>query len=64
MTARFGSPDTDLMIRFLTTRGFTLTRQWEWIAPDRDIAEDEGEVIAFLVDEWDFGGVVAHTHTG
>lgn len=47
-------------ISYLEAQGYTLTKQWEWIkpTPDHVITEREGSAIDYLVDEWDFGGVV------
>ena len=40
-------------IAFLESRGYRLTRAWTWLLPD----EREADAIAYLIEEWDFGGV-------
>ena len=49
--------------RYLKSRGFILTRQWEWIAPDRKLTEKELSAINFLILEWDYGGVLNDNHS-
>lgn len=50
-------------IAFLQSHGYTLTRGWEWVKPvsAHTISTEEWECIAFLCDEWDFGGIAQHT---
>lgn len=45
--------------RFLRSRGYTLTRGWEWRkpVPAHTVSEEEWNCITFLADEWDFGGI-------
>lgn len=50
----------DKAMNFLEGAGFVLNRDWTWgrvAAPN----EEEGRAIAFLCDEWDFGGFVRST---
>lgn len=47
-------------MNFLQSRGFILSRKWEWFHPLQDktlqtLEEDEYEAICYLVWEWDFG---------
>jgi hypothetical protein len=53
-------------ISYLEGQGFTLTKQWDWIKPTADhaISEREGSAIDYLIDEWDFGGVVFQKDDG
>ena len=45
---------------FLRERGWTLTRDWGWLKPTFEHAptEDELDAIIFLIEEWDYGGIV------
>ncbi len=55
----------DEAISYLEGRGFTLTKQWEWIkpTPDHEISMREALAITYLIDEWDFGGVLLQKDT-
>jgi hypothetical protein len=57
---RFGSLNPDGPIKYLLDHGWRLTRNFFWIPPSRDYTEPEleGECIDFLIDEWDYGGVL------
>jgi hypothetical protein len=48
-------------IGFLERAGYTLHRDWTWSKPGvsqwSDATEQERMCIAFLCDEWDFGGL-------
>lgn len=60
-------PDADgdfdtLAQGYLEDRGFTLGRDFFWIAPPHyrewiDLLQDEQLCIIYLIEEWDFGGV-------
>lgn len=52
-----GSWDASVAIAWLEARGFQLTPEFEWIAPDEQTQDEEYEVIRFLIEEWDFGGL-------
>lgn len=55
----FGDIGAEHAVCELRRRGYTLTAGWDWIAPaDRAPSEEELFWIAFLIDEWDFGGLV------
>lgn len=64
----FGT-DLDLDDRcqeYLSQRGFYLTRTWDWIPPPRinklgDLTDEEFECVMYLIEEWDFGGVLIGT---
>lgn len=45
---------------FLKSRGYKLTPEWEWIPPDPKgtPALDEQDAILYMVEEWDYGGIV------
>lgn len=56
----FGNPvGEEGPIQFLQSHGYVLRRDWHWDkpTPSHNISEDEWQCIAFLIDEWDFGGV-------
>ena len=56
---RFGSIDCGKAMAELERRGYTLTDKWEWIAPLAHVpTEEELFWIGFLVDDWDFGGLI------
>ncbi len=45
----------------LTTRGYKLTNHWNWLYSRKDVGEiieDDFEAARFLIDEWDFGGII------
>lgn len=50
----------DVAIQYLSDRGFRLRRDWCWVLPDgRDDADaTEADAIIYLIEEWDFGGMV------
>ena len=44
---------------FLMKHGFVLTREWHWIVPPgHKITEKERDAVIFLIEEWDFGGIL------
>jgi hypothetical protein len=53
---RFGDIGCEHAEAALKARGYTLTKDWEWLAPAGHIPT-EGECfwMGFLVDEWDYG---------
>lgn len=55
--------DDQKAIRFLITRGYRLTRRWQW-KPPRDASGNkvqptdiEQRAIRYLIEEWDFDGL-------
>lgn len=65
IVARFGSIDCGPVVDWLRARGFTLTPDWLWDLPvsratngSMNLTDEECDAINFLVDEWDFGGVI------
>lgn len=57
----FGDPISDAgPMDFLESRGYTLTKDWEWIppVPSHTINHSEYNCFMFLIEEWDFGGIV------
>jgi DNA-binding winged helix-turn-helix (wHTH) protein len=51
--------DDDRAIKYLEKRGYKLTKHWTWIlpTPNHQITDEEDSAIAYLVFEWDFGGI-------
>lgn len=46
-------------IKRLEEKGYTLTEDWLWIPPvNHEPTEYELFIIGFLIDEWDFGGIL------
>lgn len=45
---------------YLQSRGYRLTKDWFWIKPSHDhvMTDEEVEAIIFLIEEWDYGGVM------
>ena len=60
----FGDPISDQgPIKYLHEQGYKLTPQWVWIPKPgvtkySDMTEKEYLCMLFLVDEWDFGGLI------
>lgn len=56
----WGSIDDGGPSQFLKERGWHLTQGWNWIAPKPDYTptDDEFFAIGFLIDEWDWGGII------
>jgi hypothetical protein len=61
MRARFNSIDTAPIGRFLISKGWQLSRDWNWhkkgITNYGEIPDDELDCIIFLNHEWDYGVV-------
>lgn len=60
MNEMFGDPVSDAgPIQYLEERGYRLLDSWSWRKPTltHKVTEEEGLCIAFLQDEWDFGGI-------
>jgi hypothetical protein len=50
-------------LRFLKSQGYKLRRDWQWDAPEKvyapaDMTRAENLCVNYMIDEWDFGGVV------
>lgn len=60
LQAKWPGMDREAM-QFLEAAGYTLTPGWEWIKPNPGHPPTEREISAmqYLIDEWDFGGMVA-----
>lgn len=60
----FGDPISDVgPTQFLLLQGFALTPGYTWMPPiDRpkwdQLTDDEQDCVRFLIEEWDFGGVI------
>ena len=48
---------------FLEQEGFVLNPTWEWTPPERPMTAEEWSAVFFMIDEWDFGGVVVRAVT-
>lgn len=57
---RFGSIDLFAPIEWLKAQGFELLESFSWVPPNGgdSISDDEWKAIDFLMQEWDFEGVV------
>lgn len=55
----FGSIGETGPMRFLESHGYKLQGDWHWErpTPSHNISQDEWYCLAFLMDEWDFGGI-------
>lgn len=55
------SAGDDRAMDYLKKKGYYLTSEWLWIkpSPNHVVTREENSAIAFLVLEWDFGGIVA-----
>lgn len=64
MKERFGDPISDAgPIKFLEDAGYKLMRGWQWepktgVKVLKDMTQPEWECLLFLIQEWDFGGLV------
>lgn len=61
MQARFGSLDSEGPEQFLKDAGYILTRKWLWrpkpgVTKYEEMTQDEFDCLAFLLQEWDYGG--------
>lgn len=46
-------------VNFLKARGWVLTPQWCWKMPEgHEPTSDELLCVQYLIEEWDFGGIV------
>lgn len=63
MLAWFGSIDSNGPEAFLESRGYVLTRGWEWRlpVPAHTLRDEEILCIKFLMQEWDYGSLTAKT---
>lgn len=57
-TKRFGDIDAFGPQEFLREHGFTLTKEYWWEVPARELTADEWRALEFLYDEWDYGWIV------
>lgn len=58
----FGSIDSDGPERFLWSRGYVLTRGYQWQLPTlaHTMRDEELQCIRFLIFEWDYGGLATN----
>lgn len=65
MNYYFGDPVEDEgPIKFLEDRGYKLTQKWTWVPPEKEhhVTLKEHLCIQFLIEEWDFGGLMWPTN--
>lgn len=56
---KWDGPDDTVAMQFLEDQGYRLLKNWTWLAPDnRNPSDDEFSAVLFLIQEWDFGGIV------
>lgn len=56
--ARWNGPDDSYAQQYLKNMGYRLNRDWTWTPPaGREPTRMELDAIAFLINEWDMGGV-------
>jgi len=49
----------ELATKYLQERGYALTKDWYWVIPPRHKpTKKEIDAVAYLCDEWDFGGMI------
>lgn len=55
-----GYLDENRVIKWLEERKYVLRDDWHWTppAPDHVVTDDEDTAITWLMQEWDFGGVI------
>lgn len=54
--------DDRTAMQYLFDRGLRLDRTWYWVTDnDRTLTDEEADAIAYLIEEWDFGGYI-HRH--
>ena len=54
---RWGHPDESVAEKFLELRGYELLKSWNWRVPENHTpTDDELSAVAYLCDEWDYGG--------
>ena len=64
MKKRFGDYSDDQgPIKYLKDAGYKLTKKWQWepkpgVTNPAQMTQEEFECMAFLVHEWDFGGLI------
>jgi hypothetical protein len=56
-----GDASDHAVVAFLEQRGWTLDREWQWHKSGQTyqtMPQDEYLAVLFMIDEWDYGGVV------
>jgi hypothetical protein len=56
----WNGPAEDTACLFLEGLGYRLTAEWFWVppSPGHVVTPKERSAIEFLIDEWDYGGVI------
>ena len=57
--ARWPGMDSEAL-DFLEGQGYVLRRDWHWMRPNPDhlVTDREEDAILYLIQEWDFGGLI------
>ena len=60
--------DDNIAVQFLKSHGYKRTKHWEWIPPNgvnlQTMHQDDYLHMLYLIEEWDFGGLVEnHPHS-
>lgn len=57
---KWNGPDDTTAIKYLESRGYKLTRGWDWELPEgqNKPTDEELSAIEFMFQEWDYGGWV------
>lgn len=61
LNEEWDGPGDETAIRYLQDAGYWLTPRREWVMPwgRHDPTPKASSAIRFLIDEWDFGGIVS-----
>lgn len=49
--------DSETAIEFLRERGYVLHEDWTWTTESNTQTDEELDAIAYLIEEYDFGGL-------
>lgn len=60
LRAEWDGPGDEKAIGYLQEAGYSVDAEWRWIsrAIGHEPTEKEISAIRFLIDEWDYGGIV------
>ena len=55
----WNGPSSDKAIKFLEDAGYKLNKKWMWVCPSgKKPTKKELRAILFLIQEWDYGGML------